>query len=92
MDWDVDLDAIEAAPVFEALSDEELLRMIEDACALERKISAERAILQAQLDILRVERLRRSDSSSVPVAVLERLADVLAWRPRPRWRPRHAGP
>jgi hypothetical protein len=91
MDWDVDLDAIAAAPDFSALPSEELGRMIEELGALERKVSAKRAIIQGQLDILRAERFRRSEESPAPVVAFERLAAVLAWRPRPQWRSRHAG-
>jgi hypothetical protein len=89
-DVNVDVDAIEALPDFATLSYGELVELIVGLIELERKLSAERALVQGRLDILRAERVRRLTPPPRKRPVIDQLVAILARRPRKRWWPGNA--
>jgi len=59
---------MEAFPDFDALSDEDLKKLIDDLTAEEQGVSYRRRLLQGKIDILRAElvsRLRRTQGKGV---------------------------
>ena len=80
-DVNVDVDAIEALPDFDTLSDEDLVELVDEQDALARKLAAELSLVQGRLAILRAERVRRLTPPALRQPVIDQLNAILA-RPR----------